>query len=78
MRSIPVRAWNAEADKQTAAVLAQRAKLCDPAAVDAAFVTIATIAARAELVRVRREVARRAIRKTIKPYQLPLPIKEAA
>lgn len=78
MTSIPARDWAAEADKQTAAVLAERAKLCNPLAIDAAFVTLANIAARAELVRVRREVARRAIRKAIRPVQLPLKGLEAA
>ena len=65
----------ADLERLTAIDLAERARLCDPVAIDAAFATVATIAARA---RVRREVARRAIRKTVKPYQLPLPIKEAA
>ncbi len=68
----------ADLERLTAIDLAERARLCDPTSIDAAFATVANIAARAELARVRREVARRAIRKTVKPYQLPLPIKEAA
>lgn len=65
-------------ERLTALDLAERARLCNPASIDAAFATVATIAARAELARVRREMARRAIRKTVKPYQLPLKGLEAA
>ena len=68
----------ADLERLTAIDLAERRRLCDPVAIDVAFATVATIAARAELARVRREVARRSIKGRVKPYQLPLPIGKVA
>ena len=68
----------ADLERLTAIDLAERRRLCNSASIDAAFVTVANIAARAELARVRREVARRLIKGRVKPYQLPLKGLEAA